>query len=753
MQSSLHTSFLAGISRSLFKRLRLLLSSSKKPIDKLSSFVNIVAEELQTDVCSCYLMKNQETLELFASFGLDKEAIHKTRLYLGEGLVGEIALSKKPLAVSDVWQDERFAYRPETKEDDFSSLMGVPLFKENQLLGVLAVQTREEYVYSPEEIELLETTSMILAEFIQSHLNDFALMEKEEFSSEALEGVPLSKGIALGTVVFHKIDQKQSITLFSKNPEDEKIKLTEAFESMRLSFESHLNKADIQKAEKDIFQTYLLFLKDKGWHKLIDENVKTGLSAEVSLSQATEEMCLRMRRLNDAYLRERSYDFEDLSQKILGYLSGENEQKKNKSLPENTILVASKIGPAELLGYDLEKIKALVLEKASVTMHVAIIAKSFSLPVISEIENVTSKLKEGEEILINAENGLIYTHPSEELIEEFKKQLSRKESLSKEYIKLKGAPCQTLDKTPIHLFANAGLAFDMISSSIGFAEGIGLYRTELPFMTKQKFPDIKEQIDIYKKALNTPFPVTFRTLDIGSDKALPYATHREEENPAMGWRSIRLTLDRRALLKGQLRAFIEAAEGKDFSVMFPMISNVTEFKEAKKTLQIELEKAKAKNIPIGKISVGTMIEVPSLVYELDDLLPLVDFISVGTNDLAQFIFAIDRTDPLIWTRYDTLSLSFLRVLKTIQEKASFHKVPCSVCGEIAGRPLEAMTLIGLGYRRLSMNIGNLGAVKNMILSLNKKELEEYLTFLLTYSKRESLRKALESFALDKEIKI
>lgn len=730
------------------------MSEKMPPLERLHQLVEIVAQELRVDVCSCYLLQANETLELFASYGLKKEAVRKTKLNLEEGIIGEIAFQKKPIAVCDVWEDPFFSYRPETGEDNFKSLMGVPLLKETRLLGVLAVQTKTNYIYSDEEIELLENTAMIFSEFIAGNEETFFTLKAQGPADDRIEARRLNAGLAIGQVFIHRQTQTNG-TLFSSDPLKEIQNFHQALHSLQEDFEKLTQAVDITSEQKNILQTYQMFLNDKGWIQKIIEAIRSGLTASASVQRAGDEFCERMRRLNDDYLKERSYDFQDLTHQLLGRLSGEDWDKKNKSLPDKTILAADSLGPAELLSYDKRKIKALVLENGSPTMHVAIVARSYNLPILAEIENVTSRLTAGETVIVDADNELLYLHPTADKIKEFQTTLDKREKLLKAYAKLKGKPCISKDGVQVQLNMNAGLASDIFTLADGMAEEVGLYRTELPFMSTEQLPNVASQIDIYKRALKNAEGkiITFRTLDIGSDKVLPYVSHREEANPSMGWRSIRLTLDRRAILRQQLRAFIRAVDGGVLKVMFPMISTVEEFKQAKQTLEIELQREKEKGgrLP-SDIQVGTMVEVPSLLFQLDALLPLVDFISVGSNDLSQFLFAIDRSDPMIWERYDVLSPAMLKTLKFISDKADKYHVPCCLCGEMAARPLEAMALIALGYRKLSMNISALGAVKAMLLSLNVKETAEYLDSQLNQSVS-SLRERLRFFALDHNIVI
>jgi len=455
--------------------------------------------------------------------------------------------------------------------------------------------------------------------------------------------------------------------------------------------------------------------------------------------------------MTDPYIRERVHDVKDLISRLMRHLSRNKARRQNRKLPRNTILIAKSLGPAELLDYDLKKIKGIILEEGSQTMHMVIVTRSMNIPLVCGIKNVVQVISEGDSVAMDATNGNVYLNPSDETLDAMSNRANRLRRLRQKYAQMRDLPATTLDGIQISLNVNAGLSQDL-SINHSF-DGIGLYRTELPFMLTETLPNVKTQTAIYRKVLihSKDKPVVFRTLDIGSDKVLPYFQRRAEENPAMGWRSIRMTLDRRALLRNQLRALLQAAVGRDLYIMFPMIATVQEFREAKNTLALEIDHLRAKNDRLpNKIKVGTMLEVPSLIFQLEQLLPEVDFISVGTNDLAQFLYAMDRGNPTVSNRYDTLSPAMLRVMRYICEMCARFRVPCSVCGEMAGRPLEAITLIGLGYRSLSMNPSALGAVKAAVRTLDGTALSAYLDKLLT-SASASLREPIRLYASDHDI--
>ena len=743
--------------RRLLKRLRDVMIQETSVQEKLNKIVEIVAEELHTHVCSFYFLQPGDILELFASYGLKANAVHETMLRMGEGLIGEIAVQKKALSFPDVWDHPSLVYRPETGEKLFKSLMGVPVLKGSQLLGVLAVQTEESHDYEEDEIDILETVAMLLAQMLVSadfeSKSDHIVKPKKDLQSR-LEGVRLVSGMAVGKAYIH--NRVARVTdVVSSNEGTELKRLNIALEKMDKELGEMLASPDINDENAEIFETYRMFTKDKGWIQKITDYIHSGLTAEASVQKVADDIAERMSMIADPYLKERIHDFQDLADRLRQHLAGRNIIEKNKRLNQNTILVAKSMGPAEFLDYDRTKIKAVLLEEGSPTMHAVIVAKSLGIPVIGSLPGIDSFIQKGDTIAVDGDNGFVFVNPAEDVLTDFNARLDLLKKLRKKYEKLKDVKCQTLDGIPISLNINAGLAVDMLTLGDGMADGIGLYRTELPFMSTAQLPDTQTQTEIYKRALINANgkPVVFRTLDIGSDKVLPYLQHRAEENPAMGWRSIRISLDRRSILRAQLRAFIRAVNGADLYIMFPMIADIDEFIDAKKTLEIELQRESEKGRTLPKtIKVGTMLEVPSLTFQLRELLPLVDFISIGSNDLSQFLFATDRSDPTIWERYDALSAPMLRALKYIADTCEEFNVPCSVCGEMAGKPLDAMALVALGIRRLSMNASSLGAVKAMVLSMNAAEVREYLLSILS-SKSHSLREKLRNFAVDHGIVI
>lgn len=747
------TPLTAGIfTTDVLKALRDLMSKQLPHQKRLDKIVSLVADCLHVNVCSLYVLRPGDMLELFATKGLDERAIHETFLRVGEGLIGEVALQRKTLVFKNAWEHPSFVYKPETKEKAFKSLLGVPIIRGDTLLGVIAIQTTHTQEFSDDITHLMQTIAMVLAEILATYQLEVKENLVQVESRSKVDGVRLIDGIAVGQAVLHK--RAERITdILAKNTGTELKKLQTALNAVEQDIRQMLDAEEIQSDQKEILNAYLLFTQDKGWINKITKAIGTGLTAQAAVQKISDETSERMEKIQDTYIKERIHDLKDVSNRLIQHLNGKGEKLKSTKLPKNTILVAHSMGPAELLDYDTEKIKAIVLEEGSQTMHVVIVARSLNIPVLGGIKNIFSLINTDDELAVDTTKGILYINPSNEVLDDFDHKLQTQKRVTAQYQKLKKLPGITLDGIPVSLSVNAGLSTDLLMAEGTYFDGVGLYRTELPFMTSEQLPDVENQTEIYKRAILSlnGKPIVFRTLDIGSDKVLPYFENSGEKNPAMGWRSIRITLDRRALLRGQLRAFIRASQGKELRIMFPMISSINEFLDAKKTLQIELERERQKGgvLPCA-VKVGTMLEVPSLIFQLNELVKLVDFVSIGTNDLAQFLFATDRGNPMIWDRYDSLSPAMLKALKYINDICKEAGVPCSVCGEMASKPLEAMALIGIGFTSLSMTPAALGAIKAVVRTMNQKEVADYLKTQLSLPSA-TIRDKLKSYAMDHDI--
>lgn len=741
--------------------LKLLRQIAEEPIDisaRLNQIMSVIAREMQVDAASCFINIDDNYLELFAAHGFAPDAMHKVSLRIGEGLIGGIAKDCRPCVVSDYKKHPRYVHKSDLGEDDYKSFLGVPLIRRNKAIGVLVVESKDIREYTDREQETLETIAMFLADMVTSdEMTEYKktlIKERGLITRERIKGLSLSKGYGLGNAVIHR--RRHAVTkIFTEDKEKELDRLTAAHQQMNADLDAKFNSTKLGIGEHmDILDAYLMFAKDKGWFKKIADNVMSGMTAEAAVERSYEDMWNRLSATKDPYLKERLHDLRDVADRLQSYLSGDFGES-GKSDSDNIIIIAQSIGPAELMDYDYTKIRGLIIEDGTPTMHVAIVAKALNIPVIAKIKGLFEEVKSGELIAIDGNEGYVYLQPSDDIQRKFKNKIEENQKLQARFAELKHHLSKSLDGVKIGHYINVGLAFDLDYIESTNCDGVGLYRTEIPFMASDVMPDVERQISYYKELMDKAGKrkVIFRSLDVGSDKLLPYWAGLSEENPAIGWRSIRITLDRRAILRKQMRAFIEAAAGKELNVMFPMISDLAEFEEAKETLMLELEKEKRFNRPIpAKVNVGLMVEVPSVIFQLDEILQKADFVSVGTNDLAQFVFACDRGNPRLTERYDVLSAPFLRLMKQIADKAARHKVYCSVCGEMASNPIEAMALIGLGFRNLSSSGSSYGRVKCMIRSLNVEDITDYMHLLLNSSKK-TLRPQLIAYAYDHGIEI
>ncbi|MEX2312321.1 MAG: phosphoenolpyruvate--protein phosphotransferase [Rhodospirillales bacterium] len=738
--------------RRLLARVRDLMADTGTAEQRLDQIAEIVAADLVAEVCSIYVRRAGDILELFATRGLKPSAVHTTRLRIGEGIIGEIAAMARPYALSDAQQHPSFAYRPETGEEAFHSMMGVPILRSSRVIGVMAVQNRTRRNYHEEEIESLQTVAMVLAELVAGGelIDPKELLPADGLTSAPLrvEGLRLNGGIGIGQAVIHRPHFRIE-RLVAEDSELEQERLQRAFVEMHGAIDDMMTSEQMKGSgeHRDIMETYSMIARDQGWLKRMEEAIKAGLTAEAAVQRVLDDLRARMAQVSDPYLRERVHDFEDLAHRLLQHLLGAPASPDLSSFSEGAILIAKSLGPAQLLDYDAKLLSGLILEEGSPTAHVAIIARALDIPVIGRIKGIMDRVSEGDPLIVDGDRAQVFLRPGDDIRQSFLDTVRLHQERREYYSELVPMPSVTRDDAHITLLANAGLLIDVEQMQALGAEGIGLFRTEIQFMMRTELPSLEDQTEQYRRIIETAAgrPVTFRTLDIGSDKTLPYLESDDEENPSMGWRAIRVGLDRPMLLRRQMRAMVRAAKQckTDISIMFPMITEVDEFEAAKKLLQREITSEATKQ----QVFAGAMLEVPGLLFQLEQLLPQVDFLSVGSNDLMQFLFATDRGNPRLSDRYDTLSPTALRVLKTIADHCHGADKPVTVCGEMAGRPLEAMALVGLGYRRLSMANPSIGPVKEMTRSLNVAALQDFLMPLLG-SAEHSLRGKLRSFALD-----
>jgi phosphotransferase system enzyme I (PtsP) len=741
------------------RRLREVMAVRESAQARLDKVVVLIASNMVAEVCSIYLRRRDGSLELFATEGLNPVAVHNTHLKPGEGLVGLIAEQAEPMQFPDAQHHPAFSYRPETGEEIYHSFLGVPILRGGHTIGVLTVQNRTMRVYTDEEVEALQTTAMVLAEMIASGglviTEEVSAGERREMAAR-FEGVSISEGVALGHVVLH--EPRIAVTrLIAEDIELERRRLAQAVEELTGQIDQMMERGDMARAgeHREVLEAFRMFAHDHGWRRRLDEALLTGLTAEAAVQRVRNDTRARMLRMSDQHSRDRLHDIDDLSNRLLRLLSGGVGTAATGSLPQDAIVIARTMGPAELLDYDRQRLRGLVLEEGSAASHVAIVARALGIAALTQVKGVLETVEPGDAAIVDADGGELHVRPTQEVVSAYADKVRFRARRQAQYAALRTVPSVTLDGERVSLHINAGLLFDLPHLDQSGADGIGLFRTELQFMISATFPRLEQQTRLYKAILDAAGdrPVVFRSLDVGGDKVLPYFRAAKEETPAIGWRAIRMALDRPALFRTQIRALLRAAAGRELRIMLPMIADVSELQAARALIDREVLILKRHGRPEPKkLMIGVMIEVPALLWQLDRVLPLADFASVGSNDLMQFLFAADRGNQRVAERFDALNPAGLKALKLIVATAKEHNIPLNLCGEMAGKPLEAMALIGLGFRSISMAPASVGPVKAMILSLDSGNVARKLDELLE-CKDTSLREDLKQFAAEQGVQI
>ena len=723
--------------RVLLKQLRETMAEPLAAQDRLNKIVGLIAENMHADVCSFYVLRDDGALELFATRGLKAESVHMTTLRLGEGLVGLIAAEAEALSLENAPSHPSFAYRPETGEDPYNAFLGVPVLRAGQTLGVLVVQNAERRVYGEDETEALLTTATILAEMIATSEFDVLIKPGQDIDlrrPRTFQGTGFSDGIALGQVVLH--DPRVVVTNFiAEDTEAEQHRLSAALDTMRVSIDDMLSHGDMQSLtdHREILESYRMFAHDRGWVDRLREAIENGLTAEAAVERVQNDTRARMMRSTDPYIKDRLHDLDDLANRLLRVLTGDGSAMGMKELPENAVLVARNMGPADLLEYDRTRLRAVVLEEGGATAHVAIVAKSLGMVAIGQAENIVSLAENGDDIIADGATGTVHLRPTPDVEQTYVDKVRLSAKRRAHYLTLKDKPAVTRDGVNITMLHNSGLVADLPMLNDTGASGVGLFRTELQFMIASKLPRLAEQVELYSEAIRLAngLPIVFRLLDIGGDKVIPYLRSEVEENPAMGFRSLRLALDRPGLLRIQIRALLQAANGGPMKILVPMVTDAWEFRQTRLVVNKEVERLHHEGRPVpSRLELGAMIEVPSLLWELDQVLPEADFVSIGSNDLVMFLTAADRANPRVAKAYDPIALPRLRALRHIVDMARRYGVPLTMCGELAGRPIEALALMSIGMTRLSMSPPAIGPIKEMILGLELEPIRKSVSAAL-----------------------
>ncbi len=752
----------AASARQILTRLHEVMASRLHAQGKLDQVVDTIGESLDSEVCSIYLLR-EGMLELFATRGLNKAAVHVTRMAIGEGLTGTIADNVETLNLAEAKAHPDFQYRPETGEEKFHSFAGVPIVYRERAVGVLCVQHVDPRRYEDIEIEALQTTAMVLSELIANA----ELVDEEEAlglnggqtGTQKVAGLTLVKGLALGQAVYHQ-PRVQITQVMADDIEAERQRVYRAFDKMREQIDNLSNQAEfgVGGEHEEVLATYKMFAYDEGWSRRINEAIDSGLTAEAAIERVQQRTRMRMREIDDPLLADRMHDLEDLANRLLRIVSGQLGTAASQGLRRDTILIARNLGPAELLEYDRRRLKGVILEEGSLTAHVVIVARAMGVPVLGRAQGIRGLVRDGDEILLDADNGQATIRPSAQIAEAFDARFAKSRERQAAYAELRDVEPFTRCGTRIQVMMNAGLRDDMSALAMTGADGVGLFRTEFQFLVSATLPQRERQTRLYRDVLEAAGdkPVIFRTVDIGGDKAVPYLASEEaanDENPAMGWRALRLALEREGLLKAQARSLLEASAGRVLNVMFPMVSEPWEFEAAKSVFDEQLAFLHGKKRPMPEaINFGAMLEVPALAEVLDILMPKLSFLSVGTNDLTQFLFAADRANPKLAQRYDWLSPSILRFLRRVCLATNGSGVDLGVCGEMGGRRLEALALLGIGFRRLSITPAAVGPIKELVRKVDLAELSEAVNGWLA-DPSANVRAELSAWAAERKIDV
>jgi len=624
-------------------------------------------------------------------------------------------------------------------------MLAVPVRRGGRTLGVLTVQNRATRRYTDDEVEVLETVALLLTDTLAIVADEAP--EKGFFGTvpRQFDAAVLSPGIVLGVAVLHATSRSPR-RLLADDPGPELVRLEAALSTMRRELDALIeDRLPDGDAPRDVMDATRRVAADPGWLRRITEAVRGGLSAEAAVHQVASDVRGRMRKIVDPYLRERLADLEDLAERLLVALDGGEDAAAPAT---GAILIARRLGPAQLLTWHARGIAGVAIEEGSAGGHAAILARALGLPAVGGARGAVEAVTEGDEVVLDGEEGGLILRPEAAIRSAYERAANARAARAIGWLKLRDTPSVTADGTPFRLMMNVGLPQELPQLDSTGAAGIGLFRTEIVMMARGAIPDVAEQAAIYRRILDVAGdrPVLFRTLDLGSDKLLPDHAAAREENPAMGWRSLRVGLDRPAVLRRQLRALLLAAGGRKLSVMFPMVATLAEFRQAKSLLLAEA--GRVGQAP-GTLSIGTMLEVPALLWQLPELCRESDFISIGSNDLVQFVFAADRGTPTLAERYDLLSPPMFALLEEVSQAAAVTGVPLSLCGEAASRPLDAAVLLALGICNLSMSGSSVLAVKEVLSTLDLTAFRPFLDALRKSSPGyPSLREPINAWARD-----
>ena len=711
-----------------------------------------VREAMHSHVCSVYLLDPESNrYVLMATEGLNKRAVGKVSMASNEGLVGLVGAREEPLNLEDAANHPRYRYFAETGEERYASFLGAPIIHHRRVMGVLVIQQKESRQFDEGEEAFLVTMSAQLAGVI-AHAEATGSVRGLGKQGKGIHeakfiGVPGSPGAAVGRAVV-MLPPADLEVVPDKRVEDVEAELTlfsRALDSVRGDLHALSAKlaTQLRPEERALFDVYLLMLDDDAIGNEIIRIIRTGQWAQGALRQVVGDHVQRFELMEDAYLRERASDIKDLGRRLLAYL--QEARTQTLTYADNTILVSEELTPGMLGEVPEGKLVGLVSVLGSGNSHVAILARAMGIPTVMGAVDLPYSKVDGIEMIVDGYHGEVFTNPSEELCKQYRAVIAEERELAKGLSALSNLPCETLDGVRMPLWVNTGLLADVVRAQERGAEGVGLYRTEVPFMIRDRFPSEKEQLAIYREQLKSfhPLPVTMRTLDIGGDKALPYFPISEDD-PFLGWRGIRITLDHPEIFLVQIRAMLKASEGLDnLRILLPMISGLRELEESLHLIHRAWSEVRDEGVDIPMPPVGVMIEVPAAVYQIRELARQVDFISIGSNDLTQYLLAVDRNNPRVADLYDFLHPAVLQALKLVVDGGHAEGKPVGICGEMAGDPAAAVLLLALGFDSLSMNSTNLPKVKWLLRQISKRMATELLEQLMSMDNPQVIHSTLQ----------
>ena len=741
----------------ILRRIVQEVSSATDVSDALKVVVARIREAMHTEVCSVYLYDpDSQRYVLMATEGLKQEAVGRVSLSSSQGLVSLVGSREEPINVDNAPEHPKFHFLSETGEDPFLSFLGVPIIHHKRLMGVMVVQQRDSRQFDASEEAFLVTMSAQLAGVIAHAEATGNILEippaKEKKKSTRFMGAPGAPGVGLGRVfvISPAADLGGVQDKDAESVPDEIARFEVALEAARQEIRMLGKKlsSELNPQEMALFDVYLNMMDDQALGAEVRARIEDGNWAQGALRQVVMQYVGHFQMMEDVYLRERATDIIDLGTRILAHLQG-HDTPPEYEFPDDTILVSEELTPAMLGEVPSDKLRGLVSVKGSSNSHVAILARAMGIPTVMGVDVPYAQLH-GLELIVDGYRGHIYSSPNEELREQYQAIYDEEQALQKDLEGLRNMPAETTDGHRIPLWVNTGLITDAVRSLERGAEGVGLYRTEVPFMMKDRFPSESEQQQIYRQQLETfaPNPVTMRTLDVGGDKALTYFPI-SEANPFLGWRGIRVTLDHPEIFLVQVRAMMKASAGLDnLRIMLPMVSSVGEVDDALHLIYRAHAEVLEEGFDVGMPQVGVMVEVPAVVYQIRDIGLRVDFLSVGSNDLTQYLLAVDRNNPRVAGLYQAFHPAVLHALKLIADSAIAIGKPVSVCGELAGNPMGAVLLMAMGYDMLSMNATNLPKVKSVIRGISQEWAEQLLAEVLKLDSAPVIASTLQ-LSLDK----